>query len=150
MGDSGDDAATISVRESKVQRDGLFGFLTLAFTVAFVRGVHGASTTAGAIVAGTICGILVIGVSLVWRLVRRRGSLLLVSADRIVLSGSAVANPTMLERAAGDQLHFVVRGAGRYRYTALEGGTDEMSLNIQLFSREAVREACIARGWRID
>ncbi len=150
MVDTAGDGATIVLKESKVQRDGLFGLLTLAFTVALVRGVHGASTTAGAIAAGTFCGIMIIGVSLVWRLVRRQGSRLLVSTDSIALASRAGTDPKSLRRAAGDQLHFVVRGAGRYRYTALEGGADGVSLNIQLFSRAKVREACLARSWRLD
>jgi hypothetical protein len=93
---------------------------------------------------------MVIGLSLLWRVVRRQGSRLLVSTDSIALSSRSGTDPNSLQRAAGDQLHFAVHGAARYRYTALEGGSDGVSLNVQLYSRTKVRKACLAQGWRFD
>jgi hypothetical protein len=150
MAATGGAAATIVVRESSVQRDGLFGLLALVFAVAFVRGVHGAATTAGTIAAGTISGVLLVAVLLTWRLVRRQGSRLLVTSQSIALVSNSAKDPTTLDRSAGDQLYFVVRGSGRYRYTALQGGGAGTPLNIQLFSRKRVRAACIAQGWHLD
>jgi hypothetical protein len=150
MVDSGADATSIVVKESKVQRDGLFGLLTSVCVVALARGVHGASTTGGAIAAGTFFSLMIIGLVLVWRLVRRQGNRLLVSTDSIALASGAGTDPKRLQRAASDQIRFVVRGSGRYRYTALEGGADGVSLNIQFFNRTKVRDACVARGWHID
>jgi hypothetical protein len=150
MADSGGGEIAVVVQESSLQRDGLFGLLTTVFVVALVRGVHGAATTAGAIAAATFCGVIIVGLMLLWRVVRRLRSRLLVSADSIALVNSAGTDPKVLSRLAGDQLRFVVRGAGRSRYTTLAGGGDAAPLDVRFFSRKQVRQACLARGWRFD
>jgi hypothetical protein len=144
------DETPIVVTESAVQRDGLFGGLTLLFCVVLVRGVHGASTTAGAIAAGTFSTAMIVGLILLWRVVRRQRSRLVVSTECIALVTSAGTDANVLNRAVGDQLRFVVLGSVRYRYTALKGGGDGAPLKIQLFNRTKVRAACVARGWRFD
>src|SRR3954467_9565613 len=75
------------VRESAVQRDGLFAFLLVAFTAAVVRGAIGATTTTGRVVVLVIFGGLSIGTLLVWVKRRQRSQWLEVAAGTIDLQG---------------------------------------------------------------
>jgi hypothetical protein len=50
-------AAAIVVRQSRLQRDGLFGGLLAVFALAFARGYPGAQTAAGRIAVTAFVGV---------------------------------------------------------------------------------------------
>lgn len=145
-GPAGGFGDAIVVRESRAQRDGLFGGLVAVFVLAFIRGFAGAETGAGRM-AVTIFTTAVIAVVVIgWIMIASRRSRLEISRatislvskrrDRLVLSGDA-----------GHQLRVVRLGSGRYRRTGLAiEGTDQV-LPLSLFSLRAVKQACQSKGW---
>jgi hypothetical protein len=140
----------IVVSESQSQIGILFGLLSLAFAVALARGVSGARSTPGRTAVAVIFGILVLACVRAWIMMVRRPARLEIAGDviRYVPRNGLVS---ALSRQQGDELLFVKRRQGP-RIWALELTIAGSGTGIVLgfFSRNAVREACLARGWRFD
>lgn len=143
--------APIVVAESQGQIGFLFSFLILVFAVALARGVAGAHTTAGAAAAAVFCGAFIVSVLVGWIVMIRRPARLEIAADAIRFvqrNGQASA----LSRQQGDELRFVRQHRGALSQVWTLGlaiaGTDTVITLPGLFSRNAVRQACCARGWR--
>jgi len=140
----------VVVRESRLQRDGLYGFLTVATALAVVRGVASASTTAGRLSAAVVLGAVLVVVVGGWvRAVRR--------ADRLEISPSVVryvpgavgAPPVQLLRADGAQLRLATRGSGRVVLLELVQVGSPHALELRHFSQAAVRRTCVDAGWQL-
>jgi hypothetical protein len=148
-GDAPDPGATV-VSESRSQIGLLFGFLSLAFAVALARGVTGAQSTPGRVAVAVIFGVLVLFSLRAWITMVRRPARLEIAGDviRYVPRHGPVST---LSRQQGDELRFVKRQQGP-RLWALELTIAGSGTGIVLgfFSRNAVRQACLARGWRFD
>ena len=138
---------SLIVRESALQRDGLFAFLVLAFAVALARGATGASTTTGRMVVLVVFGLGSIGLLIVWVKRRRRAQWLEVSEQSIELRDPNDDTERRLVRTPATQLRFVVLGSARARSLGVGiDGTDQV-LPLHFFNKKAVRAACLARGW---
>jgi hypothetical protein len=134
------------VRESRVQRDGLFGGLVAIFVLAFIRGFAGAETGAGR-VAVTIFTTAVIAILVVgWIMIVSRRSRLEISRASISYV-SKRRDRLVLSRAAGNQLRVVRLGSGRYRRTGLAIEGSDQVLPLGLFSLREVKQACQSKGW---
>ena len=137
------------VAESRWQVSILFGFLTLAFAVALVRGVTGAQTTSGRVAVVVLCVVLLaVFISPRIRTLRHPARLEITEdAIRYVRRNGQSAT---LSRQQGNELYFVRRNrGGRISTLALAIMGTDASMNLGLlFSRKAVRHACLARGWR--
>jgi hypothetical protein len=145
-GPAGGFGDAIVVRESRAQRDGLFGGLVAVFVLAFIRGFAGAQTGSGrvavTIFTAAVIALLVIG----WIAIVSRRSRLEISRATISLV-SKRRDRLVLSRDSGDRLRVVRLGSGRYRRTGLAiEGTDEV-LPLGLFSVREVRQACRSKGW---
>jgi hypothetical protein len=144
------DPGAIVVSESRSQIGILFGFLSLAFAVALARGVTGAQSTPGRVAVAVIFGVLVLVCVRAWVMMARRPARLEIAGDviRYVPRHGQVSS---LSRQQGDELRFVKRQQGP-RIWALELTVAGSGSGIVLgfFSRNAVRQACLARGWRFD
>jgi len=145
-GPAGGFGDAIIVRESRAQRDGLFGGLVAIFVLAFARGIAGAETSAGRIAVTVfttaVIAILVSG----WIMIVRRRSRLEISRATI----SYVSRRTdrlVLSREAGDRLQIVHLGSGRYRRAGLAIDGSDQVLPLGLFSVRQVRQACQSKGW---
>jgi hypothetical protein len=143
------DPGAIIIRESRAQISFLFGFLTAACAAVLARGVPGAQTTAGrvavAVVFGGLLAVLVIG----WIAMLRRPRRLEITEDavRYVQRDGQVST---LSRQHGDELRWVKQLRGRaWRLGLTFVATDSVML-LGTFSRKAVQQACLARGWRFD
>jgi hypothetical protein len=142
-----DSGATV-ITESRSQISSLFGFLTAAFAVALVRGVTGASTGSGRVAAGVFAGVLVVAVVAGWIVTIRRPTRLEVSEAGIRYIRRNGQELT-LSREWGDELLFVQRRSGRTWTLGLTiAGTGTVIYLGGFFSKKAVRQACLARGWR--
>ena len=150
-GPAGGFGDAIVVRESRVQRDGLFGGLAAVFVLAFIRGFSGAQTGAGrvavTIFTSAVIALLVIG----WILIVSRRSRLEISRATISYV-SKRRDRLVLSRDAGDRLRIVRLGSGRYRRVglAIEGPDQadaDQVLPLGLFSVREVRQACRSKGW---
>ncbi len=128
----------------------LFGFLSLAGAVTLARGTFGAQTAAGRVAVAVIFGILLVVVITGWNVAIRRPARLQVTEDaiRYVQRNGQVSS---LSRQSGDELRFVLtrRGPRFWTFGLTITGTDAV-IALAYFSRHAIREACRARGWRID
>ena len=144
------DPGAIVVSESRSQIGILFGFLSLAFAVALARGVTGAQSASGRAAVAVIFGILVLACVRAWIMMIRRPARLEIAGDviRYVPRHGPVST---LSRQQGDELRFVKRQQGP-RIWALELTIAGSGTGIVLgfFSRKAVRQACLTRGWRFD
>jgi hypothetical protein len=137
------------VAESRWQLSILFGFLTLAFAVALVRGVTGAQTTSGRVAVPVLCVVLLTVFISAWIRTLRHPARLEIAEDAIGYVRRNGQSATV-SRHQGNDLYFVRRNrSGRIRTLGLAiMGTDTvMDLGL-LFSRKEVRQACLARGWR--
>jgi len=137
----------IVVRQSRAQTSGLFGFLAVAFAAALVRGVTGASTTSGRVAVAVIFGLLLAAMVVALATAGKRLDHLEVAEDEIRYLLWSGQQRSALEREWGSELRFVVRFSGRAGFNCLNIlGTDKI-IALPLFSRRAVQQACVARGW---
>jgi len=137
------------VAEGRWQVSILFGFLTLAFAVVLVRGVTGAQTTSGRVAVLVLCVVLLAVFVSAWIRTLRHPARLEITEDAIrCISRNDQA--ATLSRQQGNELYFVRRNRGGRIWTlglAITSPDTVMDLGL-LFSRKAVRHACLARGWR--
>ena len=134
---------------SRLQRDGLFGFLTLAMGAALVRGLIGAGSTSGRLLVGVIFGGALLLVTAGWLRVVRRAEHLDISDTEVRLVSGDGSRPRVIQRASGEQLRFVARSAGRVTLFGLYQPGSDTTLLLQLFSRKAVEAALLAHGWQL-
>ena len=140
----------IIVRDSRTQRNTLWGFLVVVFLVAAVRGFVGATTTGGRIVATTLMVLLVVGSIVGWVATHRRPAWLEIDTDAITLHRvGATAMPERLERATAGDLRFILIGPHRSPHLALTATEVDTVLSLQFFNKPEVRHACETRGWRV-
>jgi hypothetical protein len=126
----------------------------VAFTAALFRLVTGAQTStgrvAGVVVFGAVLVLLIVGWIRMGRTPRRRLEIA-EDAIRYVQSGGRVS---ALSRQWGDELRFVMQHRGVMSRVWVLGltikGTDTVMDLRGEFSREEVRQACLACGWRFD
>lgn len=144
------DSGTIVVTESRQQVGILFGFLALAAIVALARGVAGAQTASGRVVAAVFCAILVVAFIAGWIVMARRPARLEITMDAIRYT-QRNGQVSTLSRQSGDELRFVRRHRGARIWTLglTIAGTGTV-ITLGFFSRNAVRQACRTRGWRFD
>ncbi len=141
-------AATV-VKESRSQIGFLSSFLALVCAVALVRGVLGASTGAGRVAAGVSFGALVVVLvaGTIW-LTRHPTRLEITEAAVTYVNRAGQAHSLL--REWGDVLQFVQRRNGRSWVLGLTiAGTDNLIV-LGFFSRKAIRQAGLARGWRFS
>jgi len=149
IGAANSDPGPTIVRESRAQMSTLFAFLMVACAAALARGLPGAQTTAGRTAVAVIFGGLLVVLITGWIVMIRRPRRLEITEDAVsyVTRSGQVAS---LSRRQGDGLRFVKQLRGRtWRLGLTIVGTD-MVMFLGSFSRKAVRQACLARGWRFD
>jgi len=147
VGATNPDPGAITIRESRGQVSFLFVFLMLASAVALTRVVPGAHPTAGRVAGAVAFGVLLVVFAAGWIVTIRRPGRLEISgaAIRYVRGNGQVAT---LSRKQGDTLRWVKQLRGRIWKPGLTiEGTDTVMI-LGIFSRQAVQQACLARGWR--
>jgi hypothetical protein len=149
MGAINPDSGAIIVRESRAQISTLLGFLTVACVAALARGVPGAQTAAGRVAVAVVFGGLLMILVAGWVAMLRRRSRLEITENtvRYVQRHGQVST---LSRQQGDELRWVKELRGRTWQLGLTiSGTGAVIL-LGRFSRKAVHQACLARGWRFE
>ncbi|MGH3204273.1 MAG: hypothetical protein ACRDOA_02650 [Streptosporangiaceae bacterium] len=119
----------------------------LASAVALARVVPSAHTTAGRTVGALVFGVLLVVFAAGWIVtIPRPGRLEITSAGIRYMPGNGQVST--LSRNQGDTLRWVKQLHGRIWKLGLtiEGTNTVMVLGV--FSRKAVQQACLARGWR--
>ena len=138
-------AAKCVVRESSLQRDGLYGILTLVFVAALVRGVLGATTSAAGPRPAVVFGLVIAVVVLAWVRAIRGPDRLEVSVEPHPL------HPGLRDtrRSPGGRQRAAVRDqASRPAGVPVAvpvGDRDDHP--AALVHPDAVRTACESQGW---
>lgn len=143
-----EDSGAIVVRQHSGAVNFLWGFLVVAFGLAFWRGRAGAATDAGLLVSDVVFGGLVLASAAAWAWFRRRPSRLTISRDAISFSHEDGRAGIVLRRT-GDLYVSAPLGPGgshRERYLRVVG-SDEV-IPLLLFDWKTVRRACVTMGWR--
>lgn len=135
----------VVVRESRLQRDGLFGGLVAVFVLAFFRGFAGAHTGTGRIAVTIFTTAIIAVLTIGWISIANRRSRLEISRATISYV-SKNRDRLVLSRLAGNQLR-IVPGSGRYRRPGLAIDGADLVLPLGLFSIRAVKQACQSKGW---
>jgi hypothetical protein len=138
--------AAIVVRQSRLQRDGLFGALVAVFLVALARGYPHAQTSTGRVVLVVFVTVVTAALVVAWaRLIRRPCRLEITGQAVTFVDGRGAAR--VLSRDQGDQLRVVRLGSGRYRQPGLAIAGSGTAIPLPFFSVREVRRQCVAAGW---
>lgn len=139
-------AAAVVVRQSRLQRDGLFGALVAVFLGALARGYPHAQTATGRVVLVAFVVVVTAGLVLAWARFLRRPCRLEISGQAVTfVDGRGAAR--VLSRDLGDQLRVVRLGGGRYRRPGLAIAGTGTAIPLPFFSVREVRRQCLAAGW---
>jgi hypothetical protein len=138
--------APIVLRQSRLQRDGLFGALIAVFLVALARGYPGAQTTTGRVVLVIFVSVVTVALAVGWVRLLRRPCRLEISGQTITYVDGKGAT-RVLSRRSGDELKLVSLGSGRYRQYGLTIQGADTVLPLPFFSAKQVKRQCRAAGW---
>jgi hypothetical protein len=139
-------AGAIVVRQSRAQRDGLFGALIAVFLVALVRGYTGAQTAAGRVAVVVFVSALTAVLAVGWvRLIRRPCRLEVTGQAITFVDGRGATR--VLSRESGGRLRIVAVGGGRVRQPGLTIEGSGTVIALPFFSTKEVRRQCLAAGW---
>jgi hypothetical protein len=139
-------AGAIVVRQSRAQRDGLFGALIAVFLVALVRGYTGAQTSAGRVAVVVFVAVFTAVLGTGWvRLIRRPCRLEITTQAITFVDGRGAAR--VLSSETGGQLRIVSLGGGRFRQPGLTIAGSGTVIALPFFSTKEVRRQCLAAGW---
>ena len=147
QGEPGLAADAVVVRQSRLQRDGLFTALLAVFALAFARGFTGAQTAGGRVAVTVFVGVVAALLAWLWIRSVRRPCHLEISGRAITCVG-ARDQPITLSRRSGDELRVVSLGSGRYRSRGLTIPGAGTVIPLSFFSLGEVRRQCVASGWR--
>lgn len=142
------------IRESRVQRDGLFGFLCVAFAAALGRAL---AQSRPPVVLVVLFSVLVAFVLATWWSMRRHPDRIEVSADRIRYVTTATRSRARttrpdFDRAEGGEVRFGIGGGGgpyRYRTLVLTQVATAHTWELRFFTRKPIAAACQQCGWRV-
>jgi hypothetical protein len=136
---------SVVVAERRRRVDVLWGFLTLAFGAALVRGHLAAGTTIGRVAVDVTFGALLGGSISAWVWFRRHPARLEITPEAIVFVHRGHRGAVRL--AAPGELYVRTTHLGTDRLHFLKVlGSDE-SIPLQMFDHEEVKATCRASGW---
>ena len=139
-------AVAVVVRQSRLQRDGLFCALVAVFLIALARGYPHAQTATGRAVLVIFVAVVTAALVLAWARIIRHPSRLEISRQAVTLvDGRGKAR--VLSRDLGDQLRVVRVGRGRYSQRGLAIAGAGATIPLPFFSIREVRRQCLAAGW---
>jgi hypothetical protein len=140
----------ITVRPSRVARDGLYFAIDVVLVLAVVRGLtHPHVSTTTKIVLPTVFGSIIALFTFFWVRLLRHPARLEVSIERMrYLTGNRSSDPDIV-RAAGDQVRFETRTSGRSSMLVLVQAATGIEWRLPFFDRRAIAAACEQRQWVI-
>ena len=138
---------SVLVAERRRGVDVLWGFLTLAFGAALVRGHLGAGTTIGRVAIDVAFGALLAGSISAWVWFRRHPARLEITPEAVVFAHRGQRGAVRLAAPGELYVHTTHLGADRLHFLKVLG-SDE-SIPLQMFDHEEVKAACRASGWRL-
>lgn len=137
-------AVVVAERPRRV--DFLWGFLTVAFGAALVRGHLGAGTATSRLVIDAVFGTLVGGSIAAWIWFRRHPARLEVTPETVAFSHRGQPNATTLA-GPGELYISTTYLGGKNRLQFLKVTGSEAAIPMGMFDHEEVKAACRANGW---
>jgi hypothetical protein len=139
--------ASVIMRPSSFQRDGLFGFLTVVLVAAIVRGAFGTHRVSTYVVMAFAAALLV-AVVISWVRQRRRPSHLEIGPDLIrFLDPGAKIPERQLGRMGGAVVVGVRRLGLRTAVVYIAQPDTGTSIDLNYYKVRPVAVACRAQGW---
>ena len=127
--------------------DVLWGFLTVAFGAALVRGHLGAGTATSRLVIDAALGSLLAGSIAAWIWFRRHPARLEITEEAVAFSHRGQPNATRLV-GPGELYIRTTHLGGTDRLQFLKVTGSEEAIPLQMFDHGEVKTACRASGWR--
>lgn len=140
-------ALSVVVAERSGRVDFLWGFLSVVFAAALLRGHFGGPLTTGRIVADVFCAVLLALSVTAWIWFRRHPARLHVTREEVAFAHRGQPNPTRL--VGPGELYFrttYMGGTDRLHWLMLTGS--EAAISMNMFDHAEVEAACRANGWR--
>ena len=150
-GQAPDREATLLV-ESRRQGNIVLALIVAACAVALFNVVKYAQTPTGRVVGAVVFGAVLVLMIVGWIRMNRRPRRRLEIAEDAIRYVESDGRVSALSRQSGDELAFFIQHRGG-RVSVLELTVKGTGTVIDVrgeFPREAVRQACIACGWRFD
>jgi hypothetical protein len=125
----------------------LWGFLTVVFAAALLRGHFGAGTTTSRIVIDVVFGALLAGSVGAWVWFRRHPARLDITPEGIAFRHRGQSGSTRL--VSPGELYVrttYIGGTDRLHWLMVTGSDAAISLNM--FNHGEVKDACRTNGWR--
>ncbi|HSK16288.1 MAG TPA: hypothetical protein VK915_08965 [Gaiellaceae bacterium] len=138
------------VTEKARSVDVVWGFLTVVFAVALVRGHLGAGSATGRIAVDAGMGLLFAGSAGGWWWFRRHPARLEVTPEEIAFVHRGRRRSATILRGAGDLAIRTRHLGGQNRLHFLTGAGSEEAIPLTTFDHAEVETACRAQGWRFD
>jgi hypothetical protein len=123
-----------------------FGFLTVAFAAALVRGHLGAETSGGRIAVDIFCGVFLLGIVSGWVYMRSHPGRIGVSSDEIRQWHRGAATAVGIARTDGDL--YIRSSGGKHPQPYLRATGSDTALLLTMYNQKEVIDACVACGWR--
>jgi hypothetical protein len=139
---------SVLVAERPRRVDVLWGFLTLVFGAALVRGHLGAGTTIGRVAVDVAFGALLGGSISAWVWFRRHPARLEITPEAVVFAHRGQRGAVRLAAPGELYIHTTHLGTTDRLHFLKVHGSDE-SIPLQMFDHEEVKAACRASGWRL-
>jgi hypothetical protein len=138
---------SVVVAERPRRVDFLWGFLTVAFGAALVRGHLGAGTTTSRLVIDAALGSLLAGSIAAWVWFRRHPARLEISPEAVAFLHRGQPNATRLVGPGELYVRTTYLG-GKNRLQFLKVTGSEEAIPMEMFDHTEVKAACRASGWR--
>jgi hypothetical protein len=140
-------ALTLVVPERPRRVDFLWGFLSVAFGAALVRGHLGAGTTTSRLVIDAVFGTLFVAAVGAWIWFRRHPARLEVTPEAVAFRHRGQSGSTRLVPPGELYVRTThVGGTDRLHFLKVTGSDEAIPLTM--FDHEEVKDACRTNGWR--
>jgi hypothetical protein len=137
----------VIVRERPGRVHFLWGFLSVVFAAALVRG-HLGMSGAGRVAVDAVFAVLVAGSLGAWVWSRRHPAHLEIGPDAIVLVHRGRPRTTTLPRTSGELYVRTTLVGGKHPVHFLKTPGCDAAIDLQMFDRRELEDACSAAGWR--
>ena len=138
---------SVVVAERSRRVDLMWGFLTVVFAAALVRGHAGAGSTGAPTAIDLIFGVLTAGSIAAWVWFRRHPARLEVTPEAVVFAHSGQRGATRLAPPGELSIRTKLMG-GKNPVQFLELAGTDLRIPMATFDHDRVQAACRANGWR--
>ena len=123
-----------------------YGFLSIAFAAALIRGHLGAETNAGRLTVDIVMGSLSLIMLAAWIYMHRNPGRIGISNQEIRQWHRGAVRATGFTRADGDL--YIKYSGGRHPQPYLRATGTDQAILLTMYDQREITDACVACGWR--